>query len=195
MPVTQWWRWLACFEHLFSIFCTMHAVSHLIPTETLWSGASLVHLSIHAFKKHLLGIYYGQILCNWGSSHEQAKSLHACVLSCFSHVWLFVTPWTTAHQAPLSLGFSRQEYWNGLLFPPPGDLPNPGIEPMSRSMSWIGRWALLWLVPPVTPFYRPGHQDSETVSHLGRVTAPLGWLWCQSLLCCEGLSPQVWEQC
>ena len=40
----------------------------------------------------------------------------------------FVTPWTVAHQAPLSMGFSRQEYWSGLPFPPPGDLPNPGTE-------------------------------------------------------------------
>ena len=50
------------------------------------------------------------------------------MLSC---VQLFVTPWTVAHQAPLSMGFSRQEYWNGLPFPLPGDLPNPGIEPSS----------------------------------------------------------------
>ena len=41
------------------------------------------------------------------------------------------TPWTVAHQAPLSMGFSRQEYWSGLPFPPPGDLPIPGIEPAS----------------------------------------------------------------
>ena len=52
-----------------------------------------------------------------------------CVLSCFSRVWLFVTPWTIAHQAPLSMRFSRQEYWSGLPFPPPGDLPDPGTEP------------------------------------------------------------------
>ena len=44
-------------------------------------------------------------------------------------VWLFVTSWTLARQAPLSLGFSWQEYWSGLPFPFPGDLPNPGIEP------------------------------------------------------------------
>ena len=43
----------------------------------------------------------------------------------------FMTPWTVAHLSPLSLGFARQEYWNGLPFPPPGDLPNPGIKPMS----------------------------------------------------------------
>ena len=46
-----------------------------------------------------------------------------------SHVRLFATPWTVACQAPLSMGFSRQEYWSGLPFPSPGDLPNPGIEP------------------------------------------------------------------
>ena len=48
------------------------------------------------------------------------------MLSC---VQLFVTPWTVASQAPLSMGFPRQEYWRGLLFPSPGDLPNPGIKP------------------------------------------------------------------
>ena len=46
-----------------------------------------------------------------------------------SHVWFFVTPWTVACQAPLSLEFSRQEYWSGQPFPFPGDLPKPGIEP------------------------------------------------------------------
>ena len=44
---------------------------------------------------------------------------------------LFVTPWTAAHQAPLSMGFSRQEYWSGLPLPSPGDLPDPGIKPVS----------------------------------------------------------------
>ena len=48
-----------------------------------------------------------------------------------SRVPLFVTPWTVAYQAPLSMGFSRQEYWSGLPFPSSGDLPNPGIEPRS----------------------------------------------------------------
>ena len=52
------------------------------------------------------------------------------VLSCFSCVWLFVTLWTVALQAPLSMGFSRQEYWSGLPCSPPGDLPNPGIKPV-----------------------------------------------------------------
>ena len=51
-----------------------------------------------------------------------------------SHVRLFVTPWTVAPQAPLSMGFSRQEYWSGLSFPSPGDLPNPGMEPESPAL-------------------------------------------------------------
>ena len=48
-----------------------------------------------------------------------------------SYVQLFVNPWTVAHQAPLSVEFSRQEYWSGLPFPPPGDPPDPGIKPES----------------------------------------------------------------
>ena len=47
---------------------------------------------------------------------------------------LFATPWTVAHQAPLSMGFSRQEYWSGLPCPPPEDLPDPGIEPRSPAL-------------------------------------------------------------
>ena len=54
--------------------------------------------------------------------------LCACVLSC---VQLFATPWTLARQAPLSMDFSRREYWSGLPFPSPGNLPDTGIEPVS----------------------------------------------------------------
>ena len=59
----------------------------------------------------------------------------------FSCVQLFVTPWTIARQAPLSMGFSRHEYWNGLPFPSPGDLPDPGIKPASlTSPALAGRF-------------------------------------------------------
>ena len=51
------------------------------------------------------------------------------MLGCFSCIQLFETLWTVARQAPLSMGFSRQEYWSGLPFPPPGDFPVLGIEP------------------------------------------------------------------
>ena len=61
-------------------------------------------------------------------------------LACMpSHVWLFAIPWIVACQAPLSMGFSRQEYWSGLPCPPPGDIPNLGTEPKSlMSLAFAG---------------------------------------------------------
>ena len=63
---------------------------------------------------------------------SQSHLVHACVCVCmlsrFSRVRLFVTPWAVAHQAPLSVGFSRPEYWTGLLSPPPGILPTQGLN-------------------------------------------------------------------
>ena len=70
------------------------------------------------------------------------------MLSHFSCVQLFVTPWTVARQAPLSMGFFRQEYWCGLPCPSPGDATNPGTELMSLLLHWqVGS---LPLAPPVT---------------------------------------------
>ena len=74
-----------------------------------------------------------------------------------SHVRLLATLWTVAYEVPPSIGFSRQEYWSGLLFPSPGDLPNPGIEPRSLALLLLllsrflilGRPLLLLLpIPP-----------------------------------------------
>ena len=69
----------------------------------------------------------------------------ACVLSHFNRIRLFATPWTIARRAPLSMEFSRQEYWSGLPCLSPGDLPNPGIEPVppelqvdSLPLSYLG---------------------------------------------------------
>ena len=72
-----------------------------------------------------------------------------------SHVQLLATPWTVAHQAPLSMGFSRQEYRSGLPFPSPGDLPDPGIEPTSLISPALGggffttstTWEALYIYP------------------------------------------------
>ena len=71
------------------------------------------------------------------------QSIHSCPI--------FVTSWTVAHQAHLSMGFSRQEYCNGLPYPPPGDLPNPPIEPVAACISCIkvDSWPT---EPPGKPF-------------------------------------------
>ena len=63
--------------------------------------------------------------------HPNPSSILVCVclLSCFSHVQLFATLWTVAHQAPLSMGFSSQGYWSGMPFPSPGNLLDPEIKP------------------------------------------------------------------
>ena len=60
------------------------------------------------------------------------------VLSCFSQLGLFATLWTVARQAPLSVGLSRQKYWSGMSFHPPGDLPNPGINSASLVSPALG---------------------------------------------------------
>ena len=59
----------------------------------------------------------------------------SCMLSWFSRIRLSTTSWSVAHQAPLSIGFSRQKYWSGLPCPPPGDLPDPGSEPVSPALA------------------------------------------------------------
>ena len=65
-----------------------------------------------------------------------------------SRVRLFGTPWTVAYEAPLSMGFSRQEYWSGLPFPSPGDLPDPGIEPRTPAL-----WADALLSEPPREYF------------------------------------------
>ena len=80
----------------------------------------------------------------WGN-RTLPSTLHVCVLSHFNHVWLFVILWTL-HQAPLSTGFSRQEYWRGLPFPYLEDLPDPGINPVSlTSLAFAGEFFTLGL--------------------------------------------------
>ena len=80
------------------------------------------HVAFRACNRHLL------------LNIKKQGERYACVLGHFSCVWLFVTLWTVAHQAPLSMGFSRQEYWSGLPCLPPGDLPQPGIKLMSPAL-------------------------------------------------------------
>ena len=87
------------------------------------------------------------------------------MLSRFIHVQLFATPWTVARQAPLSMGFSRHEYWNGLPSPPPGDFPDPGIKPRSPMSPALGgsffTTSATWEAP-----WRPGVQFFPSPAHI-----------------------------
>ena len=78
-------------------------------------------------------------------TQDSSGTCLSCSVLLLSHVRLFETPWTVARQAPLSMGFPRQEYWSGLPFPSPGDLPNSGTEP----------------TPPVSPAFAGGFLTVE----------------------------------
>ena len=73
--------------------------------------------------------------CSFPTAHTVPGIEQAVAVRSLSHVQPFVTPWTVAHQTPLSMGFSRQKYWSGLLFPSPGDLPDPGIKAMCPALA------------------------------------------------------------
>ena len=93
------------------------------------------------------------------------------MLSHFSHVRLLATLWTVARQAPLSMGFSRQEYWSGLPFLLPRDLPNPGINIFY--VSCIGRQVLYhWchLGSPMAEGWRPTHLGDQMVDNILKMT-------------------------
>ena len=87
-------------------------------------------------KSHGLFVYDGMmvVFCVWGVVSHSVMSDSG-------------TPWTVAHQASLSMEFFRQEYWSGLPFPSPGDLPDPGIEPRSSALQADS----LWPAPPGSP--------------------------------------------
>ena len=94
----------------------------------------LIHLTIHSFHQYLLNIHYVQSIVRFddcaghGFPIDCLTPAQGYVFSVLTRVQLFPTPWTVAHQAPLSMGFSRQEYWCELPLPPPADLPDPGIK-------------------------------------------------------------------
>ena len=99
----------------------------------LWLTA-IRHLLLSVEEKNTKGVL-GTELCPPPKSDAEALT-PADSLQLLSHDQLFVTPWTVARQAPLSMGFSRQEYWSGLPFPSPGDLPDPGIKPASPALAF-----------------------------------------------------------
>ena len=97
-----------------------------------------------------------------GECWSEVKSL--------SHVQLFVTPWNVAYQAPLSMGFSRQECWSGLPFPSPGDLPNPGINPRSPALQADALPSEPWIPPKKdTPCPRAKEKPQQDITR-GEIT-------------------------
>ena len=118
-----------------------------IPWRRAWQPIPVFLLGESHGQKSLVAYsaWSGRVRHEWAHTHIPLLKHHftsywlhnSFILGCsqsvqsLSCVWLFVTPWTVALQAPLSVGFHKQEYWNGLPFPSPGDLPNTGIELMS----------------------------------------------------------------
>ena len=89
-----------------------------------------------------------------------------------SHVWLFVAPWTIAHQGPLPMEFSRQEYWSGLPFPTPRDLPNPRDLTHISCVSCIGRQVLYHSATGETLMLISHHQNSHHIFLPGEPSGP-----------------------
>ena len=86
------------------------------------------------FCLYLCGWLDGWMVSGWDGFYQRGRLRNCCCYSC-CWVWLFVTLWAVAHQAPLSMGLSQQEYWSGLPLHSPGDLPDPGIEPASPALA------------------------------------------------------------
>ena len=149
--VTPWT--IACQASLFMGFCWQESFSggYSQPRDrtqvsriadgvfTAWATREAIGTFIHVHQKQYCSVNtiqkierFQKTRCSFSNLHRWSTCVPACLL--LSRVWLFVTPWTIAHQALLSKGCSRQEYWSGLLFPSPGDLPNPGIKPASPDL-------------------------------------------------------------
>ena len=108
----------------------------------------------------------------------------ACILS---HVQLFATPWTVAHQVPLSMGFPRQEYWSGLPFPIPGDLPEAGIEPTSPAPPALAGRVFTTSATWEAPIYVYAHTHTHTLLQQeteAREPETMGaeWEWIEAMM-------------
>ena len=99
----------------------------------------------------------------------------ACMLSRFSHVWPLATTWTLALQAPLSMGFCRQEYWSGQPFFSPGDLPNPGIELESSALQADSLLSSFFTEPSEL---KPEVYSSESEQNKSHTFSERLTLWC-----------------
>ena len=165
----KWGRGKDCLLWVDSKFTSLATLSY--PTReclTLWSQTRTIIAFIQISRRVVIFFFH---LMTWGISstfiygfivkqacfvpwHSDSFLVWVCALS-LSHVQLFATPWTVSLQVPLSVEFSRQEYWSGLPFSPPGDLPNPGIKLGSlRSPALAGGFfttvPATWEAPQIT---------------------------------------------
>ena len=119
------------------------------------------------------------------------KNHSACMLSRFSRVWPFVTPWAVAHQASLSVEFSRQEFWSGLPCPPPGDLPDPGIKPESLTSPALAAGfftnSASWEAPKNGPSSQiTGKKQAYSISRRDSAEKPTNQGTSALFFCCSG---------
>ena len=112
--------------HLKVSECTLYSMVNVISCTSVLYKDIYTHTCINTY-----ACVYNPSLVSNSALLTSSLLLLLLLLNHFSHVWLFVTQWTVAHQAPLSMGFSRQEYWSGLPCRPPGDFPNPRMQPRS----------------------------------------------------------------
>ena len=158
-------------------WATVHGVAksetqlnmHTLKFWAVWCSFKWVFIDTETNNKLIFKLYLpGQELeivksCWWiqwnneDSGVSTGNCVCVCMVSQFSHVQLFVTLWTIAHQAPLSMGFSRQKYWSELPCPPPEDFPHPGIEPC---LLFLRHWQAV----------------SFPLAHLGSIVAVLAQL-------------------
>ena len=104
-------------------------------TAPSWNSHPTVVLSqLYAGKIHFPVLWIPGLLLPQARFSRQVSIQRKVKVKSLILVWLFAIPWTVAHQAPPSMEFSRQEYWSGLPFPSPGDLPDPGIKPRSPAL-------------------------------------------------------------
>ena len=139
LNMTEWLNWNKVLQMLYLLSSQLYFLGYIPVSGVAW----LWHSSVFNFLRNLptfsiqqfFPIYFFSSFLSFSAyfwtSDTCMKWSEVKSLSC---VWLFTNPWNVAYQAPQSTEFSRQEYWCGLLFPSPGDLPNPGIKPWSPTL-------------------------------------------------------------
>ena len=138
---TRRWGWLSG-AHIFLILALVSKVTLLLQLPGVKAGDQNSTISTPGLCQVVLDLELNSpCLCQVTHcllhlsepifSPVQRWRQRVCMLNRLRHVWHSATPWAEVRQDPLSMGFSRQEHWSGLPWPPPGDFPDPGIEPVS----------------------------------------------------------------